>query len=283
VHIVTIRVAGFTPLRETWKHPSREITRGIHIVDRPVFEESDWTFWNLGRTEETEALERSHGLRVEEECEYHERDRVVERIQNTLRSAMLAFQLWAPKGRDGLAILSEVRDGLHVERVTFAEPYPMSQWGKMINTQTLNPDQLVPMVEGTLAAFESQSVPLINPFQFLEIGLQTAFNHMIAGALFWTFGLDGLLGNAGGREVFCARLNRLLGADTLIFPEDWAGRRPVYKVGEVCRDIFAFRDQLSHGQIILQKHRKQIDFKFEPPELAYLGIEKWALRRNVNE
>jgi hypothetical protein len=173
-------------------------------------------------------------------------------------------------------ILAQVRNGLHVDSVEFVEPYPMLQWGKMISTGKLNPDYLGPLVEGTFTALESGSVPLVNPFQFLEIGLQTAFNHAIGGALFWTFGLDGLLGNAGGQDVFCARLNRLLGADTLIFPEDWAGRRPVYKVGEVSKDIFGFRNQLSHGQMILEKHRKPIDFKFEPPELAYLSIEKWT-------
>jgi hypothetical protein len=273
---VTIRVAGFTPLRAPWKHPLREISRGIRIIEKPVFDETDWRFWNLRRTEETDALERSHWLSIEEECQYHERDRVLARIQITLRTAVLAFQLWAPKGWDGVIIHAQVRDGLHVDSVVFAEPYVMSKWGKMVNAEALNPGELATLVEGTLTAFESRSVPLVNPFQFLEIGLQTAFNHAIGGALFWTFGLDGLLGNAGGQEVFCARLNRLLGADTLIFPVDWAGRRPVYKVGDVSKDIFAFRNQLSHGQMILEKHRKPIDFKFEPPELAYLAIEKWT-------
>jgi hypothetical protein len=259
-----------------WKHPLREITRGIRIIEKPVFHETDWTIWNLRRTEESDALERSHWLCIEEECEYHERDQVLALIQTRLRTAMLGFQLWEPKGWDGIIIHAEVRKGLHVNSVGFAEPYPMLQWGKMVSTERLNPDSLSPLVEGTLAAFESGSVPLMNPFQFLEIGLQTAFNHTIGGALFWTFGLDGLLGNAGGQDAFCARLNRLLGADTLIFPEDWAGRRPVYKVSDVSKDIFGFRNQLSHGQMILEKHRKPIDFKFEPPELAYLSIEKWT-------
>src|SRR5205823_50710 len=151
----------------------------------------------------------------------------------------------------------------------------MSQWGKMMSIEKLNPDELGPLVEGTLLAFESGSVPLINPFQFLEIGLQMAFNHMVGGALFWTFGLDGLLA-AGGQNVFSRRLKRLLGDGCLVFPEDWAGRRPVYTVGEVSKDIFEFRNQLSHGLTILEKHRKPVDFRFEPPELAYLAVEKWT-------
>jgi hypothetical protein len=76
----------------------REVTRGIRVVEKPVFDETDWRFWNLRGTEESDALERSHWLCIEEECEYHERDRVLTRIQIMLRNAMLGFQLWGPKG-----------------------------------------------------------------------------------------------------------------------------------------------------------------------------------------
>ena len=30
----------------------------------------------------------------------------------------------------------------------FAEPYPMSRWGKMMSIENLNPDELGPLVEG---------------------------------------------------------------------------------------------------------------------------------------
>jgi len=281
---VNIRVAAFTPMRVRWNHPLRELARGIRVIEKPAFDEKNWDFWNLRRTEKTDALDRSHWLCVEEECDFGERDALLTRMQILLRNAMLGFQLWAPKGWDGIMIHTRVRDdgGFHVDSVGFAEPYPMSQWSKMMSIEKLNPDELGPLVEGTLLALESGSVPLINPFQFLEIGLQTAFNHRVGGALFWTFGLDGLLA-AGGQDVFSARLNRLLGKDSLVFPEDWAGRRPVYTVEDVSKDIFGFRNQLSHGLTILEKHRKPIDFRFEPQELAYLAIDKWTQKTLIVE
>jgi hypothetical protein len=275
---VTIRVAAFTPIHARWPYPLREITRGIRVVEKPVFDEQNWDFWNLRRTEIRDALERSHWLCIESECEYQNRDSVLTKMQTDLRNAMLGFQLWAPIGWDGIIILAESSDGAvwRVDSVSIPEAYPRSQWGRMIAIEKLNPDELGPLVEGTLLAFESKSVPLMNPFQFLEIGLQTASNHVIAGALFWTIGLDGLLGAAGGQDLFAKRLARLLGADTRILPECWAGRLPVYTVGEMAKDIFGLRNQLSHGSEILEKYRKPISFKFELPELAYLAIEKWT-------
>jgi hypothetical protein len=42
----------------------------------------------------------------------------------------------------------------------------------MLSNEKCNPVQLPDLVEGTLTAFDSKFVRQINPFQFLEIGLQ---------------------------------------------------------------------------------------------------------------
>lgn len=86
----------------------------------------------------------------------------------------------------------------------------------MLSVEKSDPAQLPALVEGTLAALESKNTRQKNPFQFLEIGLQSAVNHYRAGALLWIVGLDGLLG-AEKRDVFKARLIRRLGANTLVF------------------------------------------------------------------
>jgi hypothetical protein len=130
-------------------------------------------------------------------------------------------------------------------------------------------------VEGTLTGLESDSVPVKNPFQFLEIGLQTAVNHIRAGALLWTVGLDCLLA-AEKQDRFATRLKRLLGDNTRIFPEDWIGRCPVYTVGDVAANMHDLRNLIAHGKEILKKYRQPIQFKFEPPELAYLAVERWT-------
>lgn len=279
-----IRVASFTPLRVHWPQSLCTITRDIQIIEKPTFNENSWPFWNLRRTEENEALGRSHWLCIESECEWHERHEVLERTEITLRNGMLGFQLWGPKGWDGIIINARCADGgqVNVESVTFAEPYPMSQWGKVMDIKKLDTAELAPLVEGTLAALESRSVPVMNPFQFLEIGLQTAFNHIRTGALLWTMGLDGLVA-AEKRHRFAARLKRLLGENTPVFPEDWAGRRPLYTVAEVAANMYDLRNLIAHGKEILEKYRQPINFKFEPAELAHLAVKKWTYETLLSE
>ena len=228
-----IRVGAFTPMRTQWPHAIGPVFGDIRIIDKPIFKEDSWRFWNVRRTEEEGALERSHWLCIESDCEWHERAQVLDCHTTTLRNAMLGLQLWAPKGWDGVIVSALQGDGgWTVEGVSFAEPYPMSQWGKMLSLERFNPRDLTSLVAGTLEAFASKSVPIMNPFEFLEIGLQTASNQVRAGALLWTMGLDGLLA-AEKQHFFAARLKRLLGSDTLLFPEDWAGRKPIYKVSDV--------------------------------------------------
>lgn len=272
-----MKVASFTPLRVMWPHSLCAVARGIRIIEKPKFKEDNWDFWNLRRTERTEALERSHWFCLEAECEWHERHQVLSRLATDLRNAMLGFQLWCVKGWDGIIVDAQLTEAgaANVETVHFAEPYPMSQWSKMMNLEKLDAAALTPLVEGTLVALESRAVRTKNPFQFLEIGLQTAFNHVRAGALMWTMGLDALL-VAEKQDRFASRLIRLLGEDTLVFPEDYVGRRPTYTVGEVAANMYDWRNLIAHGKEILEKYRQPIQFQFEPPEMAYLSVEDWT-------
>lgn len=93
------------------------------------------------------------------------------------------------------------------------------QVGASLRINDLSVGELKALMEGTLSALQSEAVPSRNPFQYLEIGLQTAFNHPKAGALLWMIGLDALF-VAQKEERFSARLCRLLGKDTRVFPED---------------------------------------------------------------
>jgi hypothetical protein len=270
------RASVFTPLRDRWPHPLQQITRGIQIVDQPAFTEHAWTFWNLRRTEERDALERSHWLRIDAECEWHQKDAILKQLMGTLRTAMIGFQLWCPRGWDGIIIGAQQTDaGLNVQTVQIPEPYPHSFWSRMLSTEKCNPAQLPDLVEGTLTAFQSKIVRQINPFQFLEIGLQTAVNHYRAGALLWIIGLDGLLA-AEDRKVFKRRLMKLLGKDALVFPKDHDGRQPTYTVGGVAGEVFKWRGFVAHGKEILEDYRKPLKFEFDPPELAFLAVEKWT-------
>jgi hypothetical protein len=223
-------------------------------------------------------LERPHWLAIETECELDERDGAISRMEGMLRTAMLGFQLWVPKGWDGLIIASDASS--RIQNVFIPEAYPDSKWGRMVEADKLDPTVLVRVVEGTLQAFESKSVPVINPFQFLEIGLQTALNHRRAGALLWITGLDGLLA-AEKRDVFTARLTRLVGDDAPVFPQDWIGRAPVYTVGQVASRIFEWRGLVAHGKKILDKFRERIEF--EPKELEYLPVENWTEETLLHE
>ncbi len=39
-----------------------------------------------------------------------------------------------------------------------------------------------------------------------------------------------------------------------------------------------FGNLIAHGKKVLDKYGQPISFTFEPPELAYMAVEKWDLR-----
>jgi hypothetical protein len=270
-----VHLASVTPLPVQWPHAVGQVTRSISIIDRPTFNEANWRFWNLRRTEEEAIAERTHWLCIEKESEWSDHS-ILQALADDLRTAIMGVQLWAPVGWEGFIVgYSQVDGSLNVERVHVPEGYAKPFWGRMLDIKKFDPALLPVLIEGTLQAIESEVVPVVNPFRFLEIGLQTALHHRRAGAVLWTMGLDGLLA-AENLDRFSRRLQKLLGKDTRVFPEDWAGRRPKYTIGELADDMFEFRSLIAHGKEILQKYREKIEFEFEPLELSYLAIEKWS-------
>lgn len=278
-----LHVAALTPLRVPWPHAPITLADSLRIVETPRFDEKNWGFWNLRRTEEG-VLERTHWLRADAECEWHDRDRVLSEMTGLLRSSMLGFQLWAPVGWDGIIFGTRAAgsDVLTVENVSFAAPYFVSHWARMLDIGKFSPDTLPVLIEGTVQGLTSHSVRSINPFQFLELGLQTAVNHERAGALLWTLGLDALLA-AERQDRFAARLKRLLGPETLLFPEDFAGRRPVYTVADVASGIYDLRNLIAHGKEVVAEYRERIKFGFAPPSLAHLAVEGWTYELLLRE
>jgi len=194
--------------------------------------------FNMRGSEETTVLENHHWLCIESECEPpHNEHSLGQDLAGDLRSAMLAFQIWAPKGWEAIIVTTTIADGgsIRVLTVSFPEHYAVTRWARRVRVDDLLVDELRAIIDGTLWALDSDSVTANNPFQYLEIGLQTAVNHGKAGALLWMIGLDSLLA-AQGEALFATRLCRLLGKGTRIFPKDYAGRSPAYTVGDLAAD-----------------------------------------------
>src|SRR5215475_11546427 len=60
LHLISV-----TPLARRWSHPFAELTRGIRIIERPIFNELVRDFWNLRRTEVTALKERNHWVCID--------------------------------------------------------------------------------------------------------------------------------------------------------------------------------------------------------------------------
>ena len=133
--------------------------------------------FDMRESEERDVLEKSHWMCIESECTPPcNKDSLLQSSASDLRAAMLAFQIWAPKGWMGLIINAEsTSDGLRrVANVQFAEPYGVCPWASLVKIDNLFVDELKALIDGTLSALRSESIPSRNPFQYLEIGLQTA-------------------------------------------------------------------------------------------------------------
>ncbi len=268
------RTASFTPLPAFWPHALGAISQKVSIVERPTFNEKEWKhIFNLRRSEENNILQAVHWLCIESNCEQYDVKMRLRESASDLRTAMLAFQIWVPKGWVGTIVNAEFTEKglLNVDSVQCPEPYVMPPWGAFLSLENLSVAELGKLIDGVSSAIEADSAESRNPFQYLEIGLQTAFHHWKAGALLWMIGLDSLL--AAQREtLFESRLCRFLGTDTRIFPHDRVGRSPIYTVGGVAADIYQMRNQIAHGDRIRESYLKKSEFHFDPPVSEYLRI-----------
>jgi hypothetical protein len=272
-----MQLVSVTPVARTWPYAVTSLTRDIRIIDKPTFNEENWSFWNLRRTEAEAVRDRTHWLCVERECDRVDRA-LMPKMAEDLRDAMLGLQLWAPIGWDGLILNCSRREengALTVERAQLPEAFAAPRWGQMLDLRMFDPAQLGTLVEGALVAAESRCAPVMNPFQFLELGFQMAMNHDRAGAVLWMMGLDGLLA-AEKKEVFSRRLKKLLGEGTCILPTDCVGRQLGYTVGGVAADMFDFRNVIAHGKEIPQKYREPIMPSSQPGMVPYSAAEEWS-------
>ena len=261
------RVASFTPLPVKWPHAVGPLSSRVSIVARPTFDEKEWkTMFNMRRSEEQAVLQVPHWMCVEKDSgPYHNPHSWLQKTGEDVRTGILGFQIWCPKGWSAIIVNSEHgSDGaLRVVTVSFPESYVLSEWSNLVKVEDQPLEELARIIDGTFAALESEATSVKNPFQYLEIGLQTAVNHFRAGALLWMIGLDSLLG-AGGRDSFKARLCHLLGEQSYAFPKDYAGRQPAYKVGELAGDIYELRNQIAHGDRIRDPFLAKGEFRLEP-------------------
>jgi hypothetical protein len=253
----------------------------VSIVERPVFDEKEWKLiFNLRQCEENSVLKTAHWLCIELKCDppHNNVHSLVKDLASDLRSAMLAFQVWCPKGWSG-TIVNTIRTDegpIRVHSVCLPEHYAAGYWASLLRVDELHVDDLKKLIDGTLSALKSECTQVCNPFQYLEIGLQTTVNHPKAGGLLWMIGLDALLG-AQGEALFTARLCRFLGKDTRVFPIDFASRRPVYTIGCVASDIYTLRNQIAHGDRIANRYVDEVEFEFDQPDpYGLLGIGKWS-------
>jgi hypothetical protein len=95
-------------------------------------------------------------------------------------------------------------------------------------------------------------------------------------------GLDALLA-AQGAARFSARLCRLLGKNTRVFPVDYADRQPAYTIGELAADIYDLRNQMAHGDRIRPKYLEKNEFRFEPPVPHYLTLGEFSRQSIISE
>jgi hypothetical protein len=283
---MTERVASFTPLPVRWPHALGNLTPRISVVERPTFDENEWQkIFNMRRSEQATVLESPHWLKAEAECPLDRHGgSLLRKTAEEIRNAMLGFQIWRPKGWAGIIVNARDRENgtLGVESVSFPESYAHLEWVRLLGVNDQQPEDLGRFIEGTIAALGAESVPAKNPFQYLEIGLQTAVNHGKAGAFLWMVGLDALLA-AQGADLFAARLCRLLGPDTYIFPADVTGRQPAYKVGELAADIYQLRNQIAHGDRIREKLLVKSEFWFQSPTPYNFGLGEWSYQRVLCE
>jgi hypothetical protein len=156
-------VASYTPLAVRWPHALGRLASRISIVDRPTFDEKEWQkIFNLRAREQKVVLESPHWLMAEAECppDRHGAS-LLSATTEDVRSAMLGFQIWCPKGWTGIIVNARRRenDTLGVESVSFPEGYAQSRWAHGLRLDDKPQDELGAIIQGTLTALKSNSVP----------------------------------------------------------------------------------------------------------------------------
>ncbi len=185
--------------------------------------------------------------------------------------AMYAVQILVPVGGTSMYLLYRKTDaGLILDSTERRQALIETSWARVCEVPTSFPEDIPRVFEGVREAFQKPTLRLQIPVWLFEQGMSAPDRHI--RILLWATGLDGLT-RSGGIVAFAERLSSLLGADTLIFPPDGAGRRPKYRVADVVEDLYELRNEMAHGLPFQEKFRKKRGFLAEDgqPVLAELA------------
>lgn len=184
--------------------------------------------------------------------------------------AVYAIQVLIPCGASGAFLLyRRSEEGWIWEATEHRQPFLPTEWGKRGCVPATFAAEAPAMLERVLEAFHKPVQRLQIPIWLLEQGMAAPDQHI--RILLCATGLDSLT-KASGQTVFKERLCELLGADTLIFPPDAAGRQPRYRVGEIAGHLYQLRNEMAHGlpfQAIFHKKPGFLDVAGEPLAEAF--------------
>jgi hypothetical protein len=174
------------------------------------------------------------------------------RAVELVRYTRLAIQLVAPVGCNDSTIVVAGS-----ERVSTVHPPSMTStpWGRMGGYENASLDEIRKVVRGVSSIFRFRVPRLINPLQFLELGLGQVNPYI--GMFLWVSGLDALL-MAGTSKNFKDRLVNVFGDTTFVLPRVDYMDQPRYRVGEVAGDIYELRSAIAHGSLIPPKFLEMV-------------------------
>lgn len=182
-------------------------------------------------------------------------------LYETARRAMYAVQVICPSGCRNLYMkLHRTKGGydhIHshprremestlIGRLTFLEQQAFEQ-------------DFEKVYEGIDRAFNERILRIRRPMLLIEHGLQAG--EVELSMLFWVMALDMLFMAGGNSGKFVERISRFLGTDTLIFPPtSLRGLQPKYKVKDVLKELYRFRNVVAHGaETFISPYREEHD------------------------
>jgi hypothetical protein len=126
-------------------------------------------------------------------------------------------------------------------------PMRAPEWARLKRFDTACLTQAAALVPRVQAALTGSSIPEKNAITTLQLGLETYSYHPYIAGLLWVMGMEAIF-DSQNRHDFNDKLCRLLGPDTLAFP-DWTDLvgPPAWTVEDVAMDLYMLRNKLAHG------------------------------------
>jgi hypothetical protein len=169
--------------------------------------------------------------------------RAVELIKNT----QLAIQVAAPVGCSDTTIIIQQENLVS----TVHPPSLLSTpFARITSFAHVSIEEVRTIIAGVHSAFHRKLTRLINPLQFLQLGLES--RHEYISTFMWVTALDSLL-MAGNTSLFAERLTTILGPDTYVLPAIDPGGQPSFRIADIVEDLYEFRSVIAHGKVIPDK------------------------------